>query len=68
MKPIDLSKILSDFQGKWVALSNDESSPAVFGSSVTAKDAVKDAESNGSTDFYLLYVRPFDLLFSGASL
>ncbi len=66
MKPIDLSHILEKFQGKWVALSEDKRNPEVFGSGATAKAAIREAESKGSTDYCLMYVRPLDLLFSGS--
>jgi len=65
MKPIDLSSILKDLQGKWVALSEDETHPSVFGVGNSAKEAKRNAEVKGNRDFYLLYVRPLDLLFSG---
>ncbi len=65
MKPINLSGVLKDFQGKWVAISNDEKHPSVYGSGVTAKEAVNQAESKGDTDFYLMFVRNSDLLYSG---
>ena len=66
MKPIDLSHILEKFQGKWVALSEDNRNPEVFGSGTSAKEAIREAESKGNMDYSLMYVRPFDLLFSGS--
>lgn len=63
MTPLDLSSILKDYEGRWVALSDDYK--AVFGSGHTAKDAAGDARSKGHLDYTLLYVQPFDLLYCG---
>lgn len=63
MSPVDLTPVLKDYQGKWVALSDD--SATVYGVGVSAKDAVRDAEAKGHSDYTLFYVRPFDLLYSG---
>ena len=67
MRPLDLSNVLEDFEGKWVALSTDERDPKVFGSGETAKEAIRDAVKKGNNNYCLMYVRPFDLLFSGFS-
>ena len=63
MAPVDLSSILKNYEGKWVALSDDNRS--VFGSGNTAKDAANEAKTKGRTDFTLLFVQPFDLLYCG---
>jgi len=63
MAPIDLTKILKDYEGKWVALSEDNKS--VCGSGKSAKLASQDAESKGHSDFTLLFVQSFDLLYCG---
>ena len=63
MTPLDLSPILKDYEGRWVALSDDYK--AVFGSGPTAKEAAGDARSKGHLDYTLLYVQPFDLLYCG---
>ena len=63
MTPIDLSSILKNYEGKWVALSDDNT--AVYGSGNTAKDAAEAARAKGHTDYTLLYVQPFDLLYCG---
>ena len=63
MAPIDLSTILKDYESKWVALSDDNA--AVQGSGNTAKEAANDARSKGYSDFTLLFVQPFDLLYCG---
>ena len=63
MAPIDLSNILKGYEGKWVALSDDNQ--GVFGSGNTAKDAANEAKTKGRTDFTLLFVQPFDLLYCG---
>lgn len=65
MKPLDLSSILKDLQGKWVALSNDERRPSVYGVGNTAKEAAKAAEAKGNKKFHLLFVRESDFLYSG---
>ncbi|GEM_PF-514397 len=56
MAPIDLTLILKDYERKWVALSDDNSS--VYGSGDTAKEAAEEAESKGHPEFTLLYVEP----------
>ncbi len=63
MAPIDLSNLLKNYEGKWVALSEDNTS--VFGSGKSAKSAAQDAESKGHPDFTLLLVQPFDVLYCG---
>ncbi len=63
MAPIDLSSILKDHENKWVALSDDNT--AVYGCGNTAKDAANDAKAKGYSDFTLLFVQPFDLLYCG---
>ena len=65
MKPIDLSSILEKFRGRWVALSENEQNPEVFGSGTTAKEAIREADSKGEKGYCLMYVRPLDMLFSG---
>ena len=54
MAPIDLSRLLKDYEGKWVALSEDNKS--VYGSGKSAKSAAQDAESKGHSEFALLFV------------
>ncbi len=63
MAPIDLSSILKDYEGKWVALSDDNK--VVFGSGNTAREAASEARAKGRADFTLLFVQPFDLLYCG---
>ena len=63
MSYIDLAPILKDYEGKWVALSEDDST--VYGAGETAKAAVNSAESRGYTDYTLLYVQPFDTHYCG---
>lgn len=63
MTPIDLSPILKDYEGQWVALSDDYK--AVFGNGRTAKEAAENARAKGHLDYTLLYVQPFDLLYCG---
>ena len=64
MAPIDLSRLLRDYEGKWVALSEDNK--FVYGSGKSAKFAAQDAESKGHSDFALLFVQPFDLMYCGS--
>ena len=64
MAPIDLSILLRNYEGKWVALSEDNKS--VYGSGRSAKSAAQDAESKGRSDFALLFVQPFDFLYCGS--
>ena len=66
MHTIDLTTLLKDHQGQWVALSEDNN--AVYGAGTTAPAAVADARSKGYEDFTLLYVRPFDVLYCGGHL
>ena len=63
MSYVDLAPILKDYEGKWVALSEDDSK--VYGAGDTAKAAVDSAESRGYTDYTLLYVQPFDTHYCG---
>jgi len=65
MSPLDLSPVLKDYEGKWIALSEDNK--AVYGSGDTAKEAVDKAKKSGHLDYYIFYVRPFNILFSGIS-
>ena len=47
-KPIDLSKILNPFKGKWVALSNDETKVVASGDSLkeVRQKAIKKREND----------------------
>ena len=63
MAPIDLSSVLKNYEGKWVALSDDNRS--VYGYGAPANEAAKEAASEGHTEFTLLFVQPSDLLYSG---
>lgn len=63
MSPIDLTYILKDYEGKWVALSDDNRS--VFGAGKSAKDALEDAKSKGHFDTTLMFVQPLGLLYCG---
>ena len=63
MKPIDLSLVVKDYEGQWVALSDDYK--AVLGNGRTAKEAAENARSKGHPEYTLLYVQPFDLLYCG---
>lgn len=58
---IDLSKLLKNYEGKWVILSQDNKS--VYGSGKSAKLAAEDAALKGYPDFTLLFVQPFGLLY-----
>jgi hypothetical protein len=63
MKPIDLSPLLKDYEGKWVAISDDHKS--VFASANSAKEAADLARKKGHSEYTLLFVQPFDLLYCG---
>ena len=63
MAYIDLSPILKDYEGKWVALSEDNRT--VYVAAATAPEVVRMAESKGYADYTLLYVTPFDTLYCG---
>ena len=65
MTPIDLTPIYKQYQGKWVALSDDYKS--VFGSGNTAKEAAEESQANGHQDYILHYVEPTDVLYCGRS-
>lgn len=45
LQPIDLSELLRPFQGKWVALSQDETQ--VLGSGTTIDEALEEARCQG---------------------
>ena len=45
LDPIDISKLLSPYAGKWVALNRDETK--VIGSGATVEDAIHQAKENG---------------------
>ena len=63
MAPLDLSKILKGYEGKWVALTDDNKS--VLASGNTGKEAADHALDHGHTDFTLFYVQPADVLYCG---
>lgn len=63
MAPLDLSPILKSYEGKWVALSDDNRT--VFGAGDTAKEASQDASAKGHPEATLLYVQPSNLLYCG---
>ena len=66
MSPLDLSVILKGLENKWVALSDNDKAPRVFAVGDTLREAKKKAESDGhSSDFYLLYVRPSNMFYTG---
>lgn len=59
MAPLDLSSILKNCEGKWVALSDDNT--IVYGIGKTAMEAAQDARSKGFSEFTLLFVEPSDI-------
>lgn len=63
MAPLDLTSILKDYEGKWVALSDD--SRSVFGVGKSAKEALDNAKLKGCSDATLMFVQPSDLLYCG---
>lgn len=63
MAPLDLSSILKGYEGKWVALSDDNM--AVYGAGESAKSAADDANAKGHPEFTLLFVDPSDRLYCG---
>lgn len=65
MAPLDLSTIFKQYEGKWVALSDDNKT--VFGFGDTVKEAVENAKINGHPEFTLLFVEPSDTLYCGHS-
>ena len=64
MSPIDLTLILKNYEGKWVALSEDNQ--CVFGAGKSAKEALENAKSKGHFDTTLMFVQPSDLLYCGS--
>ena len=62
----NLTPVIKDYQNKWVALSEDETT--VYGVGDTAQNAVQDAESKGHLDYILFFVRPMDLLYCGGGI
>lgn len=63
MSPIDLSKILKGYEGKWVALS--ENNATIFASAESPKLAADEARRKGHKEFALLFVESSDLLYCG---
>ena len=63
MAPLDLSSILKNYEGKWVALSDDNTT--VYGAGDSAKEAAADVSSKGHAEFTLLFVDPSDFLYCG---
>ena len=63
MSPIDLSPVLKNYEGKWVALSNDNKT--IFGSGNSPKVAADQAKSNGNEEYTILFVESSDLLYCG---
>ena len=63
MAPLDLTPIIKNYEGKWVALSDDYTS--VYGSGDSAKVAADDARSKGHQEFTLLFVEPSNLFYCG---
>lgn len=64
MTPIDLTSVYKQYQGKWVALADDNKT--VWGHGNTAKEAAETAQAKGHDDYTLLYVEPTDLLYCGS--
>jgi hypothetical protein len=63
MDPMNLTKVLKNYESRWVALSEDNQSILGYGN--TAKEASDNAIAQGHSDFTLLYVQPSDLLYCG---
>ena len=61
MAPLDLSQILKNYEGKWVALSDDNKT--VYGAGFTAKEAAREAQSKEYAEFALLFVQPSNFLY-----
>ena len=61
MAPLDLSQILKNYEGKWVALSDDNTK--VYGSGKTAQEVAQEAKSQGHPEFTLLFVQPSNFLY-----
>lgn len=66
MSPINLVPLLKDYEGQWVALADDYT--VVYGAGKTAQAALQHAESQGHAEYTLLYVQPFNLLYSGSTV
>ena len=66
MAPIDLTSLHRDYEGKWVALTDDYAS--VLGVGKTAKEADASARSKGKSEFVLFYVQSADMLYCGSLL
>ena len=63
MAPLDMTSILKDCEGKWVALSDD--SQSVYGIGKSAKEALEDSKSKGYSDVTLMFVQPSDMFYCG---
>jgi len=63
MAPLDLTPIIKQYVGKWVALSDDYK--AVYASADTANMAADNANQKGYSEFTLLFVEPSNLLYCG---
>lgn len=63
MSPLDLTSIYKQYEGKWVALSDDHKT--VYGAGDTVAEAVKQATQSGHSNPTLLFVEPSDTLYCG---
>ena len=63
MAPLNLTSIYKQYEGKWVALSDDNQS--VYGAGCSVEEAVKQAKDAGYQEFTLLFVEPSDTLYCG---
>jgi len=63
MAPLDLSSVFKQYEGEWVALSED--SKTVHGHGQTVQQASEMAKQTGHQEFTLLYVEPSDTLYCG---
>lgn len=64
MKPIDLTKKLKPYEGKWVTLSPDYKK--VLGAGDTLKEAKKKAEKK-TRNYIFIKLPPFDVSYAPAS-
>lgn len=65
MAPLDLTSIYKRYEGKWVALSDDNRT--VYGAGNTVGEAARQAKDSGHPEFTLFFVEPSDTLYCGKS-
>ena len=66
MAAIDMTKIYKDYKGKWVAVKDYETRPAVVASGKTLKEAMEKAQQKGFKMPLMMQIPKKVLYFVGA--